>query len=83
MSLLQGGLFAPLLLYVGGLSRLNTLIEQSCKYSNNAVKCITTILALNLTAIKGTSNVNCSTYWEILSLYAHCNFISFMFVLKH
>ena len=39
----------------------NILIEQSCKYSNNAVKCIvyltTTKLALNLTAI-GTSNVN-------------------------
>ena len=48
------------------------------KYSNNAVKCITTILALNLTAIKGTSNVNCSSYWETLSLYAHCNLISFL-----
>ena len=64
------------------ISRLNTLIEQSCKYSNNAVKCITTILALNLTAIKGTSIVNCSSYWETLSLYAHCNLISFMFVLR-
>ena len=54
MTLLQGGFFfAPRLLYVGGLSRLNTLIEHTLKYSNNAVKCITTILALNLTAIKG------------------------------
>ena len=61
---------------MGGLSRLNTLIEQSCKYSNNAFKCITTILALNLTAIKGTSNVKCSSYWETHSLYAHCNLIS-------
>ena len=36
--------------------RLTTLIEQSCKYSNNTVKCylITTKLALNLAAIKGT-----------------------------
>ena len=62
---------------MGGLSRLNTLIEQSCKYSSNSVKCITTILALNLTAIKGTSNVNCSSYWETLGLYAHCNFDQF------
>ena len=52
---------------MGGLSRLNTLIEQSCKYSKNAVKCIPTFLALNLTAIKDTSNVNCSSYWETLS----------------
>ena len=67
---------------MGGLSRLNSLIEQSGKYSNNAVKCITKILALNLTAIKGTSNVYCNSYLETLSLYAHCNLISFMFVLK-
>ena len=67
---------------MGGLSRLDTLIEQSCKYSNNAVKCITTILALNLTAIKGTSNVNSTSYYQTLILYADYNLISFMCVLK-
>ena len=63
---------------MGGLSGLNTLIEQSCKYSNNAVKCITTILALNLTAIKGTGNVNSTSYQETLILYADYNLISYM-----
>ena len=51
--------------------RLTTLIEQSCKYSNNTVKCylITTKLALNLTAIKGTSSANSSSSYSTIVLY--------------
>ena len=40
MTLLQGGFFRSVIIVRGGLSRLNTLIEQSLKYSNNAVKCV-------------------------------------------
>ena len=68
MTLLQGVFFHSMIIVRGRVIQINTLIEQSCKYSNNAVKCVTTILALNLTAIKGTSNVNCSSYWETLSV---------------
>ena len=68
MTLLQGGFFCSVIIVRGRIIQI--------KYSNNAVTCIATILTLNLTAIKSTSNVNCSSYWETLSLYAFCNLIS-------